>query len=135
MNLQCAPAPVNKRDYITDIGKILVKDYGKKKYYKPEEVKKAHKKSKSRDNLDFPCWGMSTFSSHSDFNEYHQETGEACNYVEMRTEMLEGISLSESVNWVDVPDVDLDASWLDFGDIFGGVLEGIGEFFAAIADS
>lgn len=41
MELKCPPAPPNKKDYITDIGKILVKEHGKKKYYKPEEVKKA----------------------------------------------------------------------------------------------
>lgn len=37
MNNTCPSAPANKKEYLTDIGKILVKDYGKKKYYKPEE--------------------------------------------------------------------------------------------------
>jgi hypothetical protein len=45
LNFVCPPAPTDKRKYISDLGKILVKDYGKKKYYKPTEVKKAHKKS------------------------------------------------------------------------------------------
>lgn len=41
----CSPAPINKKEYITDIGKILVKEHGKKKFYKPEQVKKAHESS------------------------------------------------------------------------------------------
>jgi hypothetical protein len=127
----CSPAPPDKRKYISDLGKILVKDYGKKKYYKPKEVKKSHEKSQWN-NADFSCWGMSTYSSHTDFDEYHQETGEICDYTTMKAEMLEGISLTDSIHLADLPDVDLDASWLDVGDLLGGALEGIGEFFSAI---
>lgn len=133
-NFVCPPAPADKRMYIADLGKILVSDYGKKKYYKPEEVKKAHKKSRW-DAYDFTCWGMSTYSSHSDFDEYHARTGEACDYTQMKAEMLEGISVTESVHLSDLPDLNLDASWLDMGDVVGGILEGIGEFFASILDT
>ncbi|GAA4273637.1 hypothetical protein U6A24_18290 [Aquimarina gracilis] len=132
MQKTCAPAPTNKKEYIADIGKILVAEHGKKKYYKPEEVKKAHRKSKWYDGLDFSCWGMSTYSSHSDFDSYHEQTGEVCNYIEMKTEMLSGLSNTTDVNWMEIPDLDIDASWLDFGDVFEGVLEGIGEFISAI---
>jgi hypothetical protein len=130
----CHPAPANKREYIRDIGQILVARYGKKKYYKPKEVKAAHKKSKWADGVDFSCWGMSTYSSHKDFDAYHEQTGEVCDYTEMKSEMLEGISLSDGVHLSELPDIDLDVSWLDFGPVFDGVLEGIGEFFAAIAE-
>ncbi len=125
----CTPAPTNKKEYITEIGKILVADYGKLKYYKPEQVKKAHEKSKRYSGLDFSCWGMSTFSSHSDFDNYHRQTGEICDYVSMKTEMLQGLSLSSS-NLIDLTDIDV--SWLDFGEAFGGILEGIGELIAGI---
>lgn len=125
----CTPAPTNKKEYITEIGKILVADYGKLKYYKPEQVKKAHEKSKWYSGLDFSCWGMSTFSSHSDFDNYHRQTGEICDYVSMKTEMLQGLSLSSS-NLIDLTDIDV--SWLDFGEAFGGILEGIGELIAGI---
>ncbi|TAH03918.1 MAG: hypothetical protein EAZ15_01845 [Sphingobacteriales bacterium] len=134
MSISCSAAPTNKKEYVTDIGKILVKDYGKKKYYKPEEVKSAHRKSKWYNGIDFSCWGMSTFSSHSDFNYYHEQTGEACDYVEMKTEMLKGLSLSSGSEIFDLPDFDIDASWLDFGEVFGYILEGIGEFIAGIFD-
>lgn len=136
MGLSCAPAPINKKDYISDIGKILVKDYGKKKYYKPEEVVKSHRKSKWYDGLDFSCWGMSTFSSHSDFNKYHEKSGEICDYAEMKKEMLNGLSIASNTDthWFDIPNIDFDTSWLDFGEVFGGIFEGIGDFVGGIFD-
>jgi hypothetical protein len=134
MGKSCAPAPTNKKEYISDLGKILVNENGKKKYYKPEEVKKAHRKSKWYDGLNFSCWGMSTFSSHSDFDKYHKERGEICNYGEMKTEMLSGLSISSNADWTEIPDIDIDASWLDFGDVFDGLLEGIREFIGGIFD-
>jgi hypothetical protein len=130
----CHPAPSDKRKYIGDIGRILVARHGKKKYYNPREVKDAHKRSPWNGGIDFSCWAMSTYSSHDDFDTYHQETGEVCDYAEMKSTMLEGISLSDSTHLSEIPDIDLDASWLEFGDVFGAVLEGIGEFFSAIAD-
>ena len=132
MSISCPAAPANKKEYITDIGKILVKDYGKKRYYKPEEVKSAHIRSKWYEKLDFSCWGMCTYSSHSDFDNYHKLTGEVCNYVQMKTEMLKGLSLSSGSEVLDFSVVDIDASWLDFGEVFGNIFEGIGEFIAAI---
>ncbi len=134
MKNTCTPPPTNKKEYISDIGKILVKENGKKKYYTPKEVKKAHRKSKWYDGLDFSCWAMSTFSSHSDFNKHHEETGEVCNYVGMKTEMLSGLSTSPTSDWTDIPDIDIDTSWLDFGDMFDGLLEGIGDFIGGIFD-
>lgn len=136
MTTACPPAPVNKKEYITDIGKILVSDFGKKKYYKPEEVKKAHKKSKWYRDLDFSCWGMSTFSSHSDFNSYHASTGEICDYAEMKTEMLHGLSVSDGSDLIDTSqlDLDIDTSWLDFGEVFGSIFEGIGDIVSGIFD-
>lgn len=134
MEKSCAPAPINKKEYVSDIGKILVKEHGKKNYYKPEEVKKAHQKSKWYQGLDFSCWAMSTYSSHSDFDRYHEETGELCNYVEMKGEMLSGLSFSPTTDWIDIPDFDIDASWLDFGSVFEGIFEGIGDFIGGIFD-
>ena len=134
MSLQCPPAPINKKEYLTDIGRILVTDYGKKKYYKPEEVKSANRKSRWFEGLDFSCWGMSTYSSHLDFDNYHQKTGEACDYAEMKTEMLQGISISEGNEMFNFADFDIDTSWLDFGEVFGSIFEGIGEFVGGIFD-
>ncbi|SHI39008.1 hypothetical protein SAMN04488096_101406 [Mesonia phycicola] len=136
MNLKCHPAPPNKKEYIADVGRILVKDYGKKEYYKPEEVKKASNKSNYyvSNYIDWHCWAMCIFSSHSDFETYHKLTGEACDYVAMKTEMLSGFAISSTANWFSISDIDIDASWLDFGSIFGGLLEGIGSFIGGIVD-
>lgn len=136
MELKCPPAPPNKKEYITDIGKILVKEHGQKKYYKPEEVKKASKKSKYYDasGIDWHCWAMCTFSSHSDFDAYHEATGEICNYVVMKGEMLGGLAKNASADWLAIPNLDIDASWLDFGEIFEGIFKGIGEFIGGILD-
>ncbi len=131
MNQNLLTSPKNKKQYVSDIGKILVKENGKKKYYKPKEVKKAHQKSNWVDVVDFSCWAMCTFSSHSDFDKYHQDKGEICSYVDMKSEMLSNFSSSTNITWLDIPDIDIDDSWLDFGILF----EGIGEFIGAILDA
>ncbi len=129
MEKSFAPAPKDKKGYVSALGKVLVADYGKKEYYKPKEVKKASEKIDWIDGIDFLCWGISVFSSHLDFDYYHKDTGEVCNYVAMKTEMLSGISDSLT-DWTSVPD--MDASWLDFGDMFGGVVEGMETLFSEI---
>ena len=77
---------------------------------------------------------MSIFSSHGDFDRNHLETGEVCDYIDMKTEMLNGLSVTSAANWTEIPEIDIDASWLDFGDIFDGFLDGIGDFIAGIFD-
>ncbi|GAB0156330.1 hypothetical protein CHRYSEOSP005_15940 [Chryseobacterium sp. Alg-005] len=129
----CTPLPENKKQYIGDIGKILVDDYGKKEYYKPEEIKNANKKSRWYKGTDYSCWSMSVFSSHDDFDAYHKSTGEICDYVEMKQAMLSGISADsldfESLD-VSGADIDIDSSWLDFGAFF----EAIGDFFSSFSN-
>lgn len=118
MNKNCPQAPTNKKEYIFDLGKILVKDYGKKKYYKPEEIKKSHQKSKWYD-FDFDCWGISIFSSQMDFINYHRETGENCDYISMKSEMLNGLNVttaSDLFNYSELfkrPDFDSDSPFID----------------------
>jgi hypothetical protein len=132
MSKSCPKAPENKKAYLIDIGKILVKEHGKKKYYKPEEVKKAHQQSNWYDGLDFSCWGMSTYCSRDDFNSYHQQTGEECDYTLMKTEMIEGLSISHGSDSIDQSDFDMDASWLDMGDLLGNSYDGIGDLIGGI---
>ncbi len=127
MDKFCAVSPDDKKAYIADLGKILVEDYGKKKYYKPEEVERSHRKSRWYEGLDFSCWGMSVFSSHEDFDRHHQNTGENCNYTEMKTEMLSEIS-TDSTDFFSLDNVNFDASWLDLSAVF----EGVGDFFSSI---
>ena len=50
----------------------------------------------------------------------------------MKTEMLQGLSLTNGLEVSEITDLDIDASWLDFGEIFGNIFEGIGEFIGGI---
>ncbi len=127
MDKSCAVFPNDKKAYIADLGKILVEDYGTKKFYKPEEVEQSHRKNRWYEGLDFACWGMSVFSSHEDFDRHHQITGENYDYTEMKTEMLSGIS-TDSTDFFSLENVNFDASWLDLSAVF----EGIGDFFSSI---
>lgn len=130
----CTPLPDNKKQYIKDVGTVLVNDYGKKEFYKPEEIKKANQKTSwGSFGTDFSCWSMSVFSSHQDFDAYHKSEGEVCDYVEMKQTMLEGISGNNfDFSFLEVSDseINIDSSWLDLSDIFGA----IGDFFSSILD-
>lgn len=125
----CHTPPPDKQDYLTQLGRSLVKRYGKKKHYKPKEVKKANKDT-DYSNYDFDCWGLSVFSSREDFTTYHQNTGEDCDYSAMRTTMLSDIA-GTSFDSASFPDIDLDTSWLDFDN----VLDSVGTFFSSIWES
>ena len=108
----------NKKEYVENVGKILVKDYGKKKFYSPKEVKKSSSKVES--NIDWHCWAMCIFTSPNDFNQYHTDIGEVCNYESMKTSMMSIMTDGASESWLDF---DIDFSWLewpdfDFPDIF-----------------
>lgn len=130
----CTPLPDNKRQYIRDVGTVLLNDYGKKEFYQPEEIKKANQKTKwSSYGTDFSCWSMSVFSSHEDFDAYHKIKGEICNYVEMKQTMLEGISGNNfDFSFLEFTDseINIDSSWLDLSEVFGAV----GDFFSAFLD-
>lgn len=122
----CHPKPADPKKYISDIGRELVRSHGKKKNYSPREVRSA------ADRLgypDFSCWGMSFYCSPSDFKAHHEATGEACDYAEMKTELLHdlGSTATDSslfnldFSWLELPSLnlpDLDFSsifdWLDF---------------------
>ena len=135
MGENCHISPSDKRNHIAEIGSILIKDYGKKKYYEPEEVKKAHRKSSRYDGGAFYCWDMSVFCSHEAFDAYHKMYDETCDYIEMKKEMLQGIGNTAAIDLSTIPDIDMDASWLDLGDLFDGIVDGIGEFFGSIIEN
>lgn len=134
----CPPAPPNKQQYIHDIGHELVAAYGKKDFYTPEEVRKSHRNKKKGTTLeldpDFICWTISIFSSHKDFDEYHRDTGESCDYIEMRQEMLGGSKSSIWDELISAPDFDLDGSWISFTEMLSSVSDGVGSVFSGLTD-
>lgn len=106
----CTLAPTDKKRYGKEVGEILVKEYGKNKYYTPEQVKKAS--SRSKYDIDWHCWAMCIYTSPSDFNAYHQSIGESCDYGEMKAEMASALTDGASDSWFDI-----DTSWLEWPDI------------------
>lgn len=106
----CALPPTDKKAYGKAVGEELVKNYGKKKYYSPEEVKKAS--SQTKYDIDWHCWAMCLYTSPSDFDAYHQSIGENCNYAEMKAEMTSALTDGASDSWFDI-----DLSWLEWPDI------------------
>ena len=99
----------DKKQYAKDVGKILVQEYGKQKYYSPNRVKRASKKTKW--DIDWHCWAMCLYTSPDDFNRYHKSIGESCDYASMKGEMAYAITDGVSESWFD-----FDLSWLEWPD-------------------
>jgi len=106
----CAFAPTDKKAYAKDVGEILVRKHGKKKFYSPEQVKKAS--AQSRYDIDWHCWAMCLFSSPLDFDAYHKSVGETCDYAAMKADMTSALTDGASDEWFDI-----DLSWLEWPDI------------------
>lgn len=113
--------PADKKAFISDVGKELVRTNGKKKYYKPEEVRKAA--DKYGYPIDIHCWAYCFFSSPPDFESLHEAAGEACDYVDMKTELLADLAsggtfdiLDIDLSWLEWPDIDVSSifDWFDF---------------------
>jgi len=107
----CSLSPQDKKAYAKGVGNILVKKYGKQKYYSPHRVKMASRNSKY--DIDWHCWAMCLYTSPSDFKSYHDSIGETCDYVAMKTEMASAITDGASESWFDF---DFDLSWLEWPD-------------------
>ena len=133
-------APKDIKSYIQEVGKYLIQKNGKKKFYKPEEVILASKNT-SYDNskdLNTHSWAMCIFVSHEDFDNYHQDKKATFKYKEMRKQMLLDLttgSSNKSTDWNIIPEIVLDLSWLEFGDVFGNIFEGIGGIIGGIFDA
>lgn len=105
----CALPPADKKAYGKSVGEELVKTFGKKKYYSPEQVKKAS--SQTKYDIDWHCWAMCLYTSPSDFDAYHRSIGGSCNYADMKSEMTSALTDGASDSWFDI-----DLSWLEWPD-------------------
>ncbi len=70
---------------VRSIGFDLVRAHGKKRSYSAKEVKTAW--DRRAYSPDFMCYAVAAYTSPSDFNDYHLERGETCDYGEMRREV------------------------------------------------
>lgn len=101
-----------RRRHVQRIGNDLVQHHGKRKYYTVDEVRAANRRQDI--DIDLVCWSHAFFNSHADFDRYHLELGEVCDYAAMKADMLASIGTDTSTAWFDF---DLDLSWLEFPDI------------------
>ncbi len=100
-------------------GEELGKRHGKRKYYRPVEVRKAAVDLGYP--IDWTCWAYCIFSSPGDFRA-HDTAGEACDYTKMKTEVLADLSggsflgLDIDLSWLEWPDIDLSGifDWFDW---------------------
>jgi hypothetical protein len=101
-----------RRRHVQRVGNDLVGHHGKRNYYSIHQVREANRRQKI--DIDLACWSHAFFNNHADFDRYHLELGEACDYAAMKAEMLASVSGDSAASWFDV---DLDLSWLEFPDI------------------
>jgi hypothetical protein len=106
----CSLNSGDKRALAKRVGDDLLHHVGRKPYYSVAEVKAANRRQKV--DIDAACWAHALFNSHADFDRYHAEVGETCDYSAMKSEMLEAVSVAGDASWFD-----LDLSWIDFPDV------------------
>lgn len=73
------------KSYITKLPRLLARDYGASKSYTPKQVRSTIERS-GLDGL-YSCYGVALFSSRADFDKFHSENGESCNFDAMRAEI------------------------------------------------
>lgn len=117
----CDLKPEDKKKFVSDVGQRLVRDHGRKNYYKPDQIKKA-----ARDGgyqPDIVCWAYCMFASPGDFTAVHEAAGEVCDYASMKAQVLSDLASGGSflgmdmdLSWLEWPDIDLSSvfDWFDF---------------------
>ena len=112
----CAISPRDKQAQAKRVGDDLVKHHGKRKFYSVEQVRAANQRCNIP--IDVGCWSHALFNTHNDFDRIHQASGEACDYLAMKKEMLESLSIGSPSSWFD-----FDLSWLEFPDLDWSVFD------------
>jgi len=110
MPAPCAMAPQDKRRQAQRVGEYLIRHHGKRNFYSVQQVRDANQRN--RIDIDVACWSHALFNTHADFDKLHAATGEACDYVAMKAEMLQSVATGDASDWFD-----FDLSWLQFPDL------------------
>ena len=106
----CHIKPEDKKAFIGAVGQRLVQTHGKRKYYQPDEIRRAA--DQCGYPIDIHCWAQCFFSAPEAFEALHRAAGEACDYAAMKAELLTDLATEGSFA---LPDLDL--SWLEWPDI------------------
>lgn len=75
------------RSYARRLGRQLRKQYGRRSYYTPSEVRSTVQ-TYGYDPY-FSCYAMSMYCERSAFDDYHRFVGEHCSYDDMRGEVAD----------------------------------------------
>ena len=121
---------MNKQEYLKSIGKILVAENGKQKFYNKEQVEKSHEKITLSDAFDVSeIYFESAMSLYTSLDEYIKVSGATAEkYIQHKSDALHEISNDSILDWDSLTDFDMNMSWLDMGDI----IESVGEFLGGI---
>ena len=87
-----------------------------------------------KNNLGDVSWAHNIKHIFQFFDIYHEKVGEVCDYISMKAEMLKGVSGATAEQWSTIPDMDIDASWLDLETVFDGISEGFSALISGIFD-
>ena len=117
----CHVEPRDKKALVSAVGEDLVRTHGKRKYYRPDEIRRSAERCGYP--VDVMCWAYCIFSTPADFDAIHGAAGEACDYAAMKAEVLADLAGGASfslfdldLSWLEWPDIDLTAAfdWFDF---------------------
>jgi hypothetical protein len=106
----CTTPPKDKNAFVQSLGRALNANYGKKRFYSIRETRDTMKSSNYP--IDFFCWGHAVFCNQTDFKQYHDSIGEACDQAAMKIEMGDAFSGTLDDSWFGI-----DLSWLEWPDI------------------
>jgi hypothetical protein len=106
----CELKPGDKKAFIGDVSRELIRTRGKRKYYQPSDIRSAAERCGFP--LDIHCWAYCIFSTREDFNALHEAAGESCDYAAMKSEVLTDLAGGGTFSLFDI-----DLSWLEWPDI------------------
>jgi hypothetical protein len=119
----CHLSPHNKKAYIRNVGRELVRTQGRRKFYRPSQIVRA------ANDLNYPvdilCWAYCFYLTPADFKKLHDATGEVCDYAAMKAEILadlvtgvDGSAIGDALSAASeaFTEINLEMSWLDLLD-------------------
>jgi hypothetical protein len=83
--------PIVIRNQVQWLSRKLLIRYGLREYYTPAQVQRTIRESGYSTIYD--CYGLAMYCDASDFIDFHRSIGESCNYLEMRHEISNYLSL------------------------------------------
>lgn len=110
------------RTYMRRLRPRLIRRYGKKSHYTPKQVRATIIASFMP--VNYECYAYAIYCSPEDFNQHHRETGEACDYGAMRSEVANlyeysGSSDPTSIDFSDTYFVEANGGYSSGGDFSG----------------